>query len=566
MPKRQGLIPLRDRVTQLGRIYGKAADDIARALLRFDIGDYQELKVMKTEEEIDRILKKLNRSVIKWSNGAIPDAYKKGHDVSVTRLEILGADRDREFSPMTHKNAVGDWADITIDGLLRTNMSIKPNVNTYLYLVKQASNSLMQIQEFDLRDEEVIAGLLDDAINEGASRGELESIIRVHFKRDLYEKKFIKINGRNYNMTKYARMVARTRMRQTQSVSVKNTCNQYDNDLVEISDHGTTTLVCLPYEGNTYSIGGKTPGYEVLSEWPPFHPNCLLPGQRCKTPGGIISGMRARYHGKAAKITFANAGDLSVTVNHLFLTPNGFAPAHLLRKGDDVFYCPGFEGIGFGDPNENKCPSTIDNIIRSLSESRGMITRSVPATPEDFHNDGRFCNGNVNIIRPDGFLHDTEKPTLAQQVSTDKFNPGCVTPVSFFPPGSFAEILHSAAHASDSIMGGLRSPSPVFLARSGSRDPMGFADTSLGETDLSKDKVDGLISDFKILSKIALQSSGLISIDKVLNVDFFPYHGFVYDLHTKTSLYIVNSVLSSNCEHSAAPTSAVAQDFRVRYA
>lgn len=274
MPERQGLIPLRDRVKQLGRIYGKASDDIARALLRFDIGDYQELKVMKTEEEIDRILRKLNRSVIKWSNGAIPDAYKKGHDVSVTRLEILGADRDEEFSPMTHKNAVGDWTDITIAGLLRTNMSIKPNVNTYLYLVKQANNSLMQIQEFDLRDEEIIAGLLDDAINEGASRGELESIIRVHFKRDLFEKKFIKINGRNYDMIKYARMVARTQMRTVQSQAVKNTCQQFNNDLIEISDHGTTTPICIPYEGNVYSISGSNPTYPYLDSWPPFHPNC----------------------------------------------------------------------------------------------------------------------------------------------------------------------------------------------------------------------------------------------------------------------------------------------------
>lgn len=276
MPKRQGLIPLRDKVRGLMKIYGTIGKDIARELSLFDIGDFKELKAMKTEEEIDRLIKRLNRSVIKWADTSIADAYRKAYMISRTRLEILGAERDKEFPPITHKNAIGDWTDKTIDGLLRANMSIKPNISIYLYLVRQASKQIMQIQAFDLRDEEIIAGLLDDAIREGSSRGELESILRVHFKRDLYERKFIYINGKNYDMIKYSRMVARTRMRIVQSEAVKNACQQFNNDLVEISSHGTTcrSNICQQFEGNVYSISGKTPGYGVIPEWPPFHPNC----------------------------------------------------------------------------------------------------------------------------------------------------------------------------------------------------------------------------------------------------------------------------------------------------
>ena len=120
----------------------------------------------------------------------------------------------------------------------------------------------------------MIAGLLDETIRDGGSRGDLQRLIRQHFKRELYEKKFININGRNYDLTKYAKTVARTRLRKVQSDSVKNMCTQYENDLVQISDHGTVSEICKPYEGNVYSINGQTPGYETLPEWPPFHPNC----------------------------------------------------------------------------------------------------------------------------------------------------------------------------------------------------------------------------------------------------------------------------------------------------
>jgi len=564
MPKRFGLIADPERVKEITRLYNVASVLIRDELLKLDAENFDEIKAMAVQSKINVIINKMNRRVAQWTRKSVFETYRDGMTTSRISLNILGAKKDPFFDNNVHKNAIHDDETETLAVYLKANNSIKLNVETYLYLLRQAHNDIMQIEAFDLRDEEVIAGLLDNTIKEGGSRQDLQRLIRIHFKRELYERKFININGRNYQMTKYAEMVARTRLRTVQSDAVKNSCAQYENDLVEISDHGTETEICKPFEGETFSISGQTPGYETISEWPPFHPNCILPGQRCKTPGGIISGMRARYDGQAVKVTFAKAGDLSVTVNHLFLTPNGFAPAHLLRKGDNVFYCPQFEGIIPGDPNENRSPSFIEDIIGTLAKSSSMMTRRMPVTPKDFHSDGRFCNGDVDIIRADGFLHDTGKASFSQQIENNKFNSSGMTQVPFFPKGSFAEILHRAAHASDSIMGGLRSPSPVFLARSGRSDSMGFTDASLGEADFSEDKINGLVGDFKILSKIALQIPGLISVDKVLNVDFFPYHGFVYDLHTKTSLYLVNSVLSSNCEHSAMPTSLEAIEVRGR--
>ncbi len=274
MPITQGLIPLRDRVTELGRIYAIAGKAITDELLRFDIGDFQELKAMKTEDRIDDTIKKLNRAVIKWSRTATPEAYRKAADVSKIRLEILGAEKNEEFTPITHKNEIDHSIDTTIDILLKANMSIKPNVAIYLYLARQAFRGLVQIQEFDFADEEILGEILREAAEKGASRGGLERLIRIHLKRDLFERKFIVINGRNYDMIKYGKMVARTTLREVQSEAVKNMARQFDNDLVEISSHDTHDDICLSFDGNVYSISGKTPGYDTLPEWPPFHPNC----------------------------------------------------------------------------------------------------------------------------------------------------------------------------------------------------------------------------------------------------------------------------------------------------
>ena len=274
MANKLGRIPLRDRTNELKKIYGQAEKEIARELSSFDVGDYQDMKAIKTQEKVNSIVRKLNRMAVKWAKVSVPEAYRKGYDVSRTRLEILGKEKDREFNVNKHRNSIDEYTDVTMNDLIKANLSIKQNVATFLYLARQANFGLQQIQEFDLRNEEIIAGLLDEAIEEGASRGELEQLIRVHFKRELYEKKFININGRNYDMIKYSKMVARTRLRHVQSEAVKNSCEQFDNDLVEISAHGTTCLICIPYEGNVYSISGKSSIYPYLDDWPAFHPNC----------------------------------------------------------------------------------------------------------------------------------------------------------------------------------------------------------------------------------------------------------------------------------------------------
>ena len=275
MAQRIGRIPLGDKVRELVRIYGIIEREIARMLALVDIGNYKELKAIETQEKIDRLIKMLNRAAIKWTESAVPEAYEKSYLISKTRLEILGAQKDDEFREKTHKQAIERQEEITMDTLIKANQSIKQNVATFLYLASQAAKGLSQFQAFDMRDEQFIDELLGDTLRAGGTRGDAMRTIREFFKEQFGDAKFININGRNYEMRKYADLVAKVRLRTVQTEAVLNSCKEYDNDLVQVSDHGSEFIdICLEYEGNVYSLSGKSTIYPYLPEYPPYHPRC----------------------------------------------------------------------------------------------------------------------------------------------------------------------------------------------------------------------------------------------------------------------------------------------------
>ena len=274
MVNKLGRIPLGNKVNELRRIYGVIEREIAKKMASVDIGNYRELGAFSVQEEINGLIKMLNRSAVKWSTKAVPEAYEKGYAVAKTRLEILGIQKDREFQNKTHRQAIERQINITMDVLIRANQSIKLNVATFLYLVRQTVRGLSQFQAFDVMDEEFIDELLGDALREGETRGYAMKAVREYYRERFGDAQFIRINARNYNLRSYADLVAKTRLRVVQTEAVLNTCREYDNDLVQVSDHGCDCQICLEYEGNVYSLSGRSSAYPYLDSYPPWHPRC----------------------------------------------------------------------------------------------------------------------------------------------------------------------------------------------------------------------------------------------------------------------------------------------------
>jgi hypothetical protein len=80
--------------------------------------------------------------------------------------------------------------------------------------------------------------------------------------------------GRRWDLSVYARMVARTVAAEARSEATVNTLIDRGVDLVTVSKHPHPHDVCSRFEGRVYSISGGHPRYTKLRERPPFHPNC----------------------------------------------------------------------------------------------------------------------------------------------------------------------------------------------------------------------------------------------------------------------------------------------------
>jgi hypothetical protein len=91
---------------------------------------------------------------------------------------------------------------------------------------------------------------------------------------------FTDVAGREWNMTSYTDMVARTSTMETFRQGTANEYIQNDIDLVQINNVITSMSceVCRKYAGKIISLTGKTPGYPTLDEIRAegmFHPNCI---------------------------------------------------------------------------------------------------------------------------------------------------------------------------------------------------------------------------------------------------------------------------------------------------
>lgn len=121
--------------------------------------------------------------------------------------------------------------------------------------------------------EEVATGVVS-----GSARREVSAALQARLIREGVTDSltgFVDARGARWQLDVYSEMVARTTTREAMSAGTRNRMAELALDLVTISSHADPCDLCASYDGNTYSINGSTDGYDVLDQWPPFHPNCI---------------------------------------------------------------------------------------------------------------------------------------------------------------------------------------------------------------------------------------------------------------------------------------------------
>ena len=88
---------------------------------------------------------------------------------------------------------------------------------------------------------------------------------------------FVVRSGKQWNMSSYVEMLARTTVMKIHNEAVKNEFVAHGEDLVIISNHLPTCEMCKPWNGRIVSLTGATKGYPTMTDAEAeglFHPNC----------------------------------------------------------------------------------------------------------------------------------------------------------------------------------------------------------------------------------------------------------------------------------------------------
>lgn len=266
---------------KIGRLYRAAAREIRTSLLAVDPAAATPSRIAEIRRRTGTTLRALDYAASQWSRSAISRVYNDETRNTRTSLAVLG----RRPVKRAKRDSSDKLTERTLEFYLEANRSIRKTIDKYLSVLDMARRTISRakIQEFNFLEPEEASWLRDRAtlaVEREESKGTLKRDVKDHLAGLVEDGNLIEINGKAWIMDKYADLVARTSLREAATSATLDLCDQYDNDLVEVSDHATDCDECEEFEGKIYSISGKSATYPPLSDEPPYHPNCkhsLLP-------------------------------------------------------------------------------------------------------------------------------------------------------------------------------------------------------------------------------------------------------------------------------------------------
>jgi hypothetical protein len=351
--------------------------------------------------------------------------------------------------------------------------------------------------------------------------------------------------GRNWKLGNYADMVTRTTTREAVTAGTRNRLTDLGLDLVTISDHGDTDELCAEFAGNTYSLSGETPGYEQLTDEPPFHPN-LLPftgDVRVEAIGEVLAGSQATWTGELIDVTTACGIRLSVGPHHPVLTTRGWVPAYLLREGDQVvrdLRVPGDDAPRVVEDLYDP-PPLAEEVFDSLAALGHHAW--VAASSTDLHGDGEGVEGQIDVVWADGLLPGEIHPSLIEKLDQS----------SLVTAGLGRSSLPRFRSPGEDI-GSIPLPAP--------RRARLLADIAGCDAALAESLQDRARGTLVATAKLVGRSASEIALAEVASVDKREVCGIqVGDLQTSSAWYWANGILTHNCIHVMTPAEANQEQF-----
>mgnify|MGYP001581331119 CR=1 FL=1 len=279
--------------------------------------------------------------------------------------------------------------------------------------------------------------------------------------------------------------------------------------------------------------------------------NCILPGNPIVATG-ILAASRARYAGPALELRTERGVHLTVTPNHPVLTDRGWVAAHLLREGDNLVCGGGQQGMLGVNQDVAHTPPVIEEIFRAadmISRARAIGVAGIA----DFNGDGRFVDGNIQVVTLNGQLWCTCHAPGNEPIHN--YSLGCRDILLSTLPGASAEQQFGEATLLPAN-GGMGSASH---SRSLSGSGMGHSGihshTSIarGNTALMEPPPDESPAETIGLGKGLFRFPCEVTVQKLTQIRHFLFSGHVYDLQTLSQLYSASGIIIHNCRCALVP-------------
>jgi uracil-DNA glycosylase len=262
---------------------------------------------------------------------------------------------------------------------------------------------------------------------------------------------------------------------------------------------------------------------------------------------GVHTGFSREYYGDVLHVV---SGDhqFTGTPNHPVLTAAGWKPLRDLVQGDYLINCRFSKGMGRSDPHIEHRPSSIKEVVGSLSEN--AIRYRVAGRDADFHGDGG--QSQIQVVGPHGLLSDGVKAPRFHHLG--KF----VLEAAYYLLG-LLETASSRLSSSDLrllrvVTSALtdcpsrRSPSPTILkGRDVVSTAQRFDTRSELNTTLNEQPPQSWWTDMGLLGQGVDSLPGLVSFDQVTQINTGVLRGHVYNLGTSSGWYTAEGHIVSNC-------------------
>lgn len=258
-PTPQGVVPSDEAVKIFGNILKSAYTEVYSTLQNEDITDRaRRVAILK---QIQEVAAQADSDVQAWIQTQIPAFYEAGMFETTKGLHERGSEI----------NLSGNFAHFHTDAVEAISKETYASIADGLMGITRTAEQLVTQGQRQAILQDIGKGIIT-----GATRKEVSSDIIGKLKASgitaIRDK-----SGREWDLIRYAEMLARTKLTQAHNTAVANRLAETGYDLVIVSNHRGACKLCAPHESKVYSVRGGSKIYPSL-DWAIsdglFHPNC----------------------------------------------------------------------------------------------------------------------------------------------------------------------------------------------------------------------------------------------------------------------------------------------------